>query len=202
VPACETALCETAVRARVSAGCAGLFRRAGRISVDLGVAFLGWFAGVLIAEWRLNFRRSAVVRTAVLSRRGLRRYLGIIGLAVPSLALVGVVVAAIVSDAPALSAGGTVAGVFIPVAAAAVTARHVLLRPAVESSPAVDHALRSRSLHALGGAVTACAAYGIAALILVSPRFNPSGAQTGPIADLIGGVIAAAWIGTSRGTTA
>lgn len=171
--------------------------RGGRISIDLGAAFLGWFAGALIAEWRLNVRRDAGRRTALLTRRSLRRYLGVPEISVMCLAM-GVLVAMAghaLSYAPPVATVVVFAVSLAPAVVAALTARHILLRPAVESQPSVDHALRSRSLHALAGAVTTFALSGVAALLLL----NPSESQLVPIAVLLGGAVVGGMIGVAPG---
>jgi hypothetical protein len=178
--------------------------RAGRIGIDLGAAFLGWFAGALIAEWRLNVHRDTARRTAFLTRRRLRRYLGM-----PEMAVMCLAVGALVAMAGHALIHGQViptvavlVGNLVPVVVAGITARHILLRPAADAAPGVDNALRSRSLHALSGAVTAYSVSGVAGLVLMSPRLNPSGSQLVPFAILVGGAAVGGLIGVARGPIA
>jgi hypothetical protein len=182
----------------------GMGIRAGRISIDLGAAFLGWFAGALIAEWRLNVHRNTARRTAFLTRRRLRRYLGVPVMAVVCLAVGALAVMAgyALVHGPVSPTVAVLVGSLAPVAVAGVTARHILLRPAADAAPGVDDALRSRSLHALSGAVTAYTVSGVAGLVLMSSQLNPSGSQLIPFAILVGGAAIGGLIGVARGPMA
>jgi hypothetical protein len=178
----------------------GASLRGGRIGIDLGAAFLGWFAGAIVAEWRLNVRRGTARRTALLSRRTLRRYLGVPE-RVAAGAAVGVLLVAAVRAPAYVPAGATatvLTGCLIPAAAAAVTARHILLRPAADTAPAVDDALRSRSLHALCGAVTAYAGFGVAAFAYL----DPAGPALVPPGILAAAAIIGGCVGVARGPAA
>ena len=175
--------------------------RAGRINIDLGAAFLGWFAGALIAEWRLNVRPAGVRRTALLTRRRLRDYLGVPGLASPAACLALLLMMGVfgLQRAGALPTAVALVGGLVPAVAAAVTARNVMLRPSLDAAPNIDHALRSRSLHVLSGAVTASAIAGVAGLILVSSQLNPSSSRLLGLAVLVAGMVAGWLIANVRG---
>jgi hypothetical protein len=159
----------------------------------------GWFLGALIAELRvarLTARRSA----AVLVPRSADRYLPPVALWAPPVAAASCV-ALIVVLSVAVGLGASVGRVAwgrassLLVAALAVTAavwaaqRHVLTRAQPVAAPDLtqaDNAIRSRSLHALGGSGTALALYCALGLTGVVAVALPDVAGVVTVANVIG----------------
>lgn len=175
--------------------------RLGRLGVDLSAMFMGWFIGAVIAEWRLRVRPEAVLRRASLTPRRAGAYLGLAGRFVPWL-VTGAVVATVGVN---VLIGRTLrwqnlivlALVLIPAAMALVAGRHVLLRPAVSpeaDAQIIDFALRSRSLHALSGAVIANGTFALTVLVWVSPVLDPSGSIVAPLIVFGVGLFAMWWV--------
>ena len=154
----------TAVLASLSASL--LFN--GELSIQFLVVFLGWFAGAVIAEWRIARAPSSGTRRALLVPRRLAdhlpdvpRYAAGLAFAVPLLAVaVGVVAVHTARERLVVLGWGVLT---LAVAGALVlVARHVLPRPQVVGPPdvlAADEAIRSRSLHVLAGSAVALAGY-------------------------------------------
>lgn len=148
------------------------------LNANLSFAFAAWFAGAVVAEYRLASPPAAGRRVAALHRRELRDYLNRFEILVP----------AVVWGAGA--AGGVAVLLLHPAARGAVgllllvmavvggffwlVVYRVLHRPQPLSAAeilATDNALRRRSLHVLAGSALAIGGYA-AALIAVTANVN------------------------------
>jgi hypothetical protein len=126
--------------------------------------FAGWFAGAIIAEWRLTLPASGERRVASLVPRRLRDYLGPWALWTP----VGLWALVLAVALRGLIEGPEWPLVWGPLALLATgvvivtVGRHVLNRAQPAGAldlVAVDDALRSRSLHVLAGSAVAAGGY-------------------------------------------
>jgi hypothetical protein len=167
-----------------------------RLTLNFTAAFLGWFVGAVVAEWRLA---GLVVetgrRTASLARRTVTAYLRrdaavLLGLACLALVvLFGAVVAragSVGSGAAGLRGEATLwlAAAAAGLAAVTATLRRVASRPqpAVDGDLlAADDALRARSANVLAGSAIVAAGYPAASLLgLLGTTFaRSSGAWAG-----------------------
>jgi len=151
--------------------------RDAQLKLDFTAAFLGWFVGAVVAEWRLaGLAVEQGRRTASLARRTVAAYLRrdaavLLGLA--CLALVGLYVAVMAragSGAPGLRGEATLwlAAAAAGLAAVTATLRRVASRPqpAVDGDLlAADDALRARSANVLAGSAIVAAGYPAASLL-------------------------------------
>jgi hypothetical protein len=154
-----------------------------RIGINWVFMLAGWFVGALIAELRvarLTARRSA----AVLVARSADRYLPAVALWAPPVAAASCLALTVLTAALGLGASASrvawgQASCLLLAALAVTTAvwaaqRHVLTRAQPVTAPDLtqaDNAIRSRSLHALGGSGTALALYcalGLAGVVAVA----------------------------------
>ncbi len=176
----------------------------GKLGANFMAMFLGWFAGAVIAEWRLlGPDGSGPRRSASLNSRELSAYLPR-----PLLIVVGVVSAMVVLDAlialarqisrhtnviPTL---GWVGMVVLTLAVLGLTARRILQRPqpvGLADVMAADDALRSRSLRVIVGSTVAALGWFIS--VLVEPfhtRPNLGGVVIG--ATALVGLAIALWV--------
>ena len=160
----------------------------GQLTINFTAAFLGWFVGAIIAEWRLGgLPVEPGRRTASLTRRTLWGYLrrdtatllGASGLALLALFVVVTLRAdgatGLVREAVTwlLAAGAGLVAVWM-------TLRRVAARPQSGSSfelLAADEALRARSANVLAGSAIVAAGYPAATLLMLIGR---TGAGTDP----------------------
>jgi hypothetical protein len=195
----------TTRRWRVFGAVAGLALGAGaglsRHSVELsfGYGFMGWFAGAVVAEWRVGLAPAGTRRSAALSPRRQRDYArphvaltpALSGLAVVALAVLDLVVDDSLARREAvmvlLAAAAAVAAVGV------VVQRHVLSRPRpADLDPSVLHAddvIRRTSLHVVAGSVTALLWGFGAGLVLLSPVGHPGVTQVGLVVAAAGAVL-------------
>jgi hypothetical protein len=143
--------------------------RQGGLRVDFLALLAGWFAGALVAEFRLARRPAGPRRAASLAPRVPGAYLSrfvwafLPAAALLSLALAGLALIPVLSgqqpNLPVLA----LCGVAIALTAAVlVVQRSVLHRPQPVEAPdvvAADDAIRSRSLHVLAGGGTTLVLY-------------------------------------------
>ena len=150
--------------------------RDARLTINFTAAFLGWFVGAVIAEWRLaGLPVEGGRRTASLARRTISGYLR-----TDSTVLLGATVVALVSlfAAVTLRAGGdgtvltqAVGWMLVAVVglgAVWATLRRVASRPQPGSTPellAADDALRARSANVLAGSAIVAAGYPASSLL-------------------------------------
>ncbi|WP_432497105.1 hypothetical protein [Kineococcus gypseus] len=175
---------------------AGLGLRSGQVRLDVLAVLGGWFAGALVAEWRLSAPLPAGPRTASLAPRRLAGYLPLPVRLLPAavvLAALAVAVHVLVATeaAPArfrASVVAVAAGALLVLLAAAAVARRIVLRPQPVAGPeslGVDEALRRRSLHVLAGCVTALAGTALASLCTLVPSVPADGAALGGAVVLV-----------------
>ena len=147
---------------------AGLWAaRNGQLSFNFTAAFLGWFVGAVVAEWRIaGIPVSGGRRLASLERRTVRGYLNAEATFLLGLALV--VLAAALTAALWLGpdeggetrreATAWLAGILVGLVLVAATLRRVVTRPQPPAAPdlvAADDALRARAAAVLAGSVIA-----------------------------------------------
>ena len=147
--------------------------RDGRVTLNFTAAFLGWFVGAVVAEWRIaGLPRTGGTRLASLERRTVTAYLRRTSGTLLALALV-VLVGAFIRVLLLAGADGGVDGAaavrqafaWFAVAATglalvALTLRHVVTRrqpPASGDLIAADDALRARAATVLAGSAIAAA---------------------------------------------
>ncbi|MEO5981577.1 MAG: hypothetical protein ABIQ13_04590 [Pedococcus sp.] len=150
--------------------------RDARVTINFAAAFLGWFVGAVVAEWRLaGLSVDGGRRTASLARRTVRGYLRVdstVLLAATCFALLALFVAVTVrshGDGAVL----TEAAVWLLVAtlglgAVWATLLRVATRPQPGSAPellAADDALRARSANVLAGSAIVAAGYPASSLL-------------------------------------
>lgn len=157
--------------------------REGRLTLDFIAAFLGWFAGAVIAEWRLaGLPVGSGTRVASLQPRKLWSYLrprASIALAAAWLALISVFAVVIVGSAGPQTPGEAIAilaasGVGLTVVW--LTIRPVAARPQPTASAdlvAADDALRARSTNVLTGAAVVAAGVPTAQLLALAGTTSP-----------------------------
>ncbi|HZC70061.1 MAG TPA: hypothetical protein VE442_05170 [Jatrophihabitans sp.] len=136
---------------------------------DVVAAFVGWFIGATVADWRIGTSRTDTAkRRATLVPRQLTRYVPTSGRVVAGLAvtlLLVVTVLAAINAVDGSRRGRLVAqlAVCVLIAAAVLAAgRRVLRRPQPSGPPdlvAADEAVRGRSLCVLTGSTIAIAGY-------------------------------------------
>jgi len=151
--------------------------RDARLTLNFTAAFLGWFVGAVVAEWRLaGLQVDPGRRTASLSRRTVTAYLrrdAVVLLAAACLALVVLYVAVVVragNGQPGLRGEATLwlGAAAAGLAAVTATLRRVASRPqpAVDGDLlAADDALRARSANVLAGSAIVAAGYPAASLL-------------------------------------
>lgn len=144
--------------------------RDARLTINFAAAFLGWFVGAVIAEWRLaGLPVESGRRTASLTRRTVRGYLRVdstVLLAVTCLAVVGLFGAVTVrsgGDGRVLTeASGWLLVAALGLGAVSATLLRVASRAQPSSAPellAADDALRARSANVLAGSAIVAAGY-------------------------------------------
>lgn len=150
--------------------------RDARLTLNFAAAFLGWFAGAVIAEWRLaGLPVEGERRTASLTRRTAWGYLRMdstILLAVTCLVLLGLFVTVSVRSqgdgAIVAQAGVWLVAATLGLGAVWVTLARVAARPQPRSTRellAADDALRARSANVLAGSAIVAAGYPAANLL-------------------------------------
>jgi amino acid transporter len=176
--------------------------------------FIGWFAGAVVAEWRLNAPPRGLRRHARLTRRRRRGYLGAGELALPWLAaalalgagLAGLARVARDPYAPRALIVAAIALAMLSITAVVVVGRHIVLRPQPaaidEDVRAADDALRARSLRVLTGSTTALVMMAAATLILAAPDLDRRTALGLAIAAQALGLLAAAYLFSAPGRAA
>jgi hypothetical protein len=171
--------------------------RDGRVTLNFTAAFLGWFVGAVVAEWRIAGlpRRPDGPRAASLERRTVTAYLrpesGALLLAA-LLVLVGAFVAVVVrargATGTATGAAGTTAttgqaaawllAAVVGLAVVWLTLRRVVTRrqpPAAADLLAADDALRARAANVLAGSAIAAAGVPTASLFALVGGLQPDG---------------------------
>ncbi len=159
--------------------------RDARLTLNFSTAFIGWFVGAVIAEWRLAGLAAADgPRSASLTRRTLSSYLQPASAAVLLVVCAGLVVTFL---AVLVRSAGTHAEVlgdavlWIVVAAGGLTAvaltlRRVVARPQATTDPelrAADDALRARSTNVLVGSAIVAAGFPAAHLLILMGVAGP-----------------------------
>lgn len=151
--------------------------RDARLTLNFTAAFLGWFVGAVVAEWRLaGLQVDPGRRTASLARRTVTAYLrrdAVVLLALACLALVVLFVAVVVragNGQPGLRGEATLwlGAAAAGLAAVTATLRRVASRPqpTVDGDLlAADDALRARSANVLAGSAIVAAGYPAASLL-------------------------------------
>lgn len=186
---------------------------AGRLSVSTTELFAGWFAGAVIAEWRVSAADSGTRRAARLVPRRRRDYLDGPARVLPvtaAMACIGLVVATAV--------GGVMGGqdVWIPLcgwaflAIAGLTAVYVVQRRVLgRAQPvlpadvqAADDAIRVRSLRVIAGAGVAAAGMPAAALVDTLARayssLDPALLRTLSLATFLVAIVVGAALALAR----
>ena len=156
--------------------------RDGRVTINFTAAFLGWFVGAVVAEWRIaGLPRSGGTRLASLERRTVTAYLqrasGVL-LALALAVLVGAFVRVLVLAGCADQGTSAVGQAFAWFARAAtglalvaLTLRRVVTRrqpPASGDLIAADDALRARAANVLAGSAIAAAGVPTANLFAIA----------------------------------
>ncbi|WP_406832104.1 hypothetical protein ABEG17_04570 [Pedococcus sp. KACC 23699] len=150
--------------------------RDARLTINFAAAFLGWFVGAVIAEWRLaGLPVEGGRRTASLARRTVWGYLrrdSTVLLALTCLALLGLFVTVSLRsgghEAVLGQALGWLAAAALGLGAVWATLARVAGRPQPGSTPelvAADDALRARSANVLAGSAIVAAGYPAASLL-------------------------------------
>lgn len=156
----------------------------GTLTLSFTALFAGWFAGAVIAEWRIASLPTDGRRSALLRPRLLSDYLGPVTRALPvlsagvcgMLALAAVVGALRHDQGQVDSALGWVGAAAAGLALVCVVQRHVLMRsqpPAAADILAADDAIRARSLRVLAGSAVAAAGFPAASLVDVVSTVYP-----------------------------
>ncbi|NNM46610.1 hypothetical protein [Knoellia koreensis] len=150
--------------------------REGRLTLDFAAAFIGWFAGAVVAEWRIaGIPRGEGRRAASLAPRTLSSYLRrgpLVTLAVALAIWLGATIAAALRTgglAPWAWAAVTLSGLALLV----LTLRRVVDRPqppAGDDLVAADDALRARAAAVLTGSAIAALGLPTAAVFEVAGR--------------------------------
>ena len=150
--------------------------RDARLNLNFTAAFLGWFVGAVVAEWRLSgLPVEGGRRSASLARRTIWGYLRADSaalLVLTCVALVGLFAAVTVrsdgDERVLLEAGGWLLVAVVGLGAVAATLRRVVSRPQPGSAPELvdaDDALRARSANVLAGSAIVAAGYPAASLL-------------------------------------
>ena len=171
--------------------------RDGRVTLNFTTAFLGWFVGAVVAEWRIAGlpRPAEGPRAASLERRTVTAYLrresGAL-LALALLVLVGAFVAVLVRARDATGAAAAtgqavawLAAAVLGLAVVGLTLRRVVTRrqpPAAAELLAADDALRARAANVLAGSAIAAAGVPTANLFTLVGDLQPH--DTGGLASL------------------
>lgn len=159
------------------------------ITLDFTSAFLGWFVGAVIAEWRIaGLPRADDRRAASLERRTVSGYLGSTARVVLAFALVllagssvaVLVLAGATDGAVAVPALVRIGATCVGLVLVGLTLRRVATRPQPPTAPdlvAADDALRARATNVLAGSVIAAGGLPTAAM------FELIGSQIGGYGD-------------------
>ncbi|MGA8980091.1 MAG: hypothetical protein WB473_13370 [Pedococcus sp.] len=150
--------------------------RDAQLTINLAAAFLGWFVGAVIAEWRLaGLPTQEGRRTASLARRTVWGYLrgdSAALLVATCLALAGLFVAVAMRShtegAVLTEAVGWLLVAALGLGAVWATLLRVVSRPQPRSTPellAADDALRARSANVLAGSAIVAAGYPASSLL-------------------------------------
>lgn len=174
-----------------------------KIEVSFLALFAGWFAGAIVAEWRIASmaREPGPRRSAALEPRRLADYLPRPSRALPVLAW-GVLAAAELAGLAGLVTRreqgillvlGWIGLTALAGAVLVAVGRQVLVRPQRYPDDALitaDDALRSRSLHVLAGSALAIAGYLLAALAHALTRYSPMlSGGVGTLIAVLGSVV-------------
>lgn len=163
--------------------------REGQLTLNFTSAFLGWFVGAVLAEWRISgLPRDDGRRAASLERRTVSGYLSmearallVLALAVLAGSFFTVLVMAGTTDAATTSralawAGAAMVGLVL----VSLTLRRVATRPQPPAAPdlvAADDALRASAATVLAGSVIAAAGMPTATMFeLIGGQVNDGGA--------------------------
>lgn len=160
----------------------------GALTLSITAMFLGWFAGALVAEWRIADAVRSVLpqqarRSSTLTSRGLGTYVGLLARALAVGVLVAVVVAAVWSLAAALRQDAMVRWTSWTVVTAlglavlGATIRKVVDRPAGYADRDLrdaDDAVRCQSLTVIAGCAVAAAAYPLTAYLDIAELISPT----------------------------
>lgn len=164
------------------------------LTINVAAAFLGWFVGAVVAEWRTaGLPRGEGRRMAFLERRTVSGYLNVgartlmvLALVVLGTSFVAVVVMAGTSETAVMSralvwAGATIAGLVL----VGLTLRRVVTRPQPPTAPdllAADDALRARAATVLAGSVIAAAGLPTATMFeLIGTLIDGDGGDWAPV---------------------
>jgi hypothetical protein len=192
--------------------------RSDAVTISFFSLFAGWFAGAVVAEWRINATPAGSRRSASLLRRRLADYtakrLWVLPMAIwavlalADLAGIGYLAVAHPADlAPLLlwtGADVVLAAVLLAVGRRVLTRSQRLTRPDVIET---DDAIRSRSLHVLagctltiGGYLLTATAYALApySSVLDQHVAGPLGVISGLLLPIVGYAIATAPSGPIR----
>ncbi len=183
---------------------AGFDIRHGVLGLHLLGGFLGWFAGAVIAEWRIgSLDEPGERRAADLSPRGVGRFLTplVVGLAAVSALVCGILL--IVAIARTGVPGDLLPWLVYLVALGlvlALTARAIINRPSGFADPDLreaDDALRCHGLTVLAGCGIAAAYPAVTALVLTAyPDMSASWSLMWTAWILIGCVALGWWVAT------
>jgi hypothetical protein len=158
--------------------------RDGRVTLNFTTAFLGWFVGAVVAEWRIaGLPRPEGTRAASLERRTVTAYLrresGAL-LVLALLVLVGAFVGVVVRPRDAAGSTGEavawLAATVLGLALVGLTLRRLVTRrqpPAAADLLAADDALRARAANVLAGSAIAAAGVPTASLFALVGGLQP-----------------------------
>ena len=148
----------------------------GAVRIDFFTLFAGWFAGAVVAEWRLTTIESGGRHAAVLRRRARSDYLAPTARWLVDAAAMGAIAlgCAVVVRSRTIGSFNGLAALLLGVEIAVVVVigavqRRVLTRaqPVANADViAADDAIRARSLHVLAGATLALVGYLASALVI------------------------------------
>lgn len=187
--------------------------RSSALTLHLIAGLLGWFAGAVIAEWRIGrLDTPGARRAATLERRTVTRYLTVEALALAGITATALVALLLASGARTGTSGawwGWVAYTGALVVTCALTAGAVMRRPSgfVDSDVRdADDALRTHALGVLVGSAIAASYPALTgfALLAAHPDSAPP-STTAPwallimVAALLSGAWVAVWAPSARG---